>query len=1046
VTAAPAADHRTGPERLSDARRNGIGPDGGHGLLKPQGTDEVDVRSLRRALEREVRAEVHFDAGNRSAYSHDSSNYRQAPIGVVLPRDADDIVAAVGVCREHGAPVLPRGCATSLAGQTCNVAVVIDHSKHMREIVAVDPERRTATVQPGVIRDQLSNQTEEKFNLTFAPDTSTHEYATFGGMLGNNSCGTHSVMAGRTADNTQELDILLYDGTRMRIGPTPPDELERIIAAGGRRGEIYRRLRDLRDRYADAIRGAYPDIPRRVSGYNIDELLPERGFNVARALVGSEGTLATVLEATVRLVHSPPKRSLVVCGYEDVFHAADHVPEILEFGPTGLEGLDDVLIEDMRILDEHTEDLSLLPEGKGWLLVEFGGETTEEADERAQECMKELGKVSDAPEMRLYDKQPNESRLWDVRESGLGATAFIPGEDDHWEGWEDAAVRPERLGSYLRGFRELLKRYDYRTSMYGHFGDGCIHCRIDFDLRSPGGIRKWRSFLDEAAELVLEHGGSLSGEHGDGQSRAELLEKMYGPELLEAFREFKTIWDPDNRMNPHKVVDPYPIASNLKLGAGYAPPEPETHFAYPEDGGSFAHAALRCVGAGKCRSTDSGTMCPSYMVTFDEQHSTRGRSRILYEMLQGDVITDGFRSDEVHEALDLCLSCKGCKGDCPVSVDMATYKAEFLSRHFKRRLRPPAAYSMGLIMFHSRLASLAPGLANAVIQAPGLGPVVKMAGGISRKREVPPFADQTFKSWFQGRGAVNPGGPPVVLFPDTFNNYLHPEPMKAATQALESAGFRVIVPMEHLCCGRPLYDYGMLDTARIFWTRMLDVLRPHIQAGVYVVGVEPSCVASFRDELPNMLPHDEDAKRLSLQTLTLAEFLDAHAPPDWEPPKLNRRALVHGHCHHEAVMGMDAEQKLLERMGLDFEVLDSGCCGMAGSFGFERDHYDISVKIGERRLLPAAREAGEGTLLIADGFSCKTQVKELTDRRPLHIAQVMAMARDHGPQGPPGALPERHYPDVEPASPRRAAKAAGVAVAVLGAAGAAAWLRRRRWA
>jgi FAD/FMN-containing dehydrogenase/Fe-S oxidoreductase len=1037
-----ARDRRTGPERLRDARRNGIGPEGGHGVLPPEGVDRIDARSLRRALERDLKGEVLFDGGHRAAYSHDSSNYRQPPIGVVMPRDAEDIVAAVAACREHGAPVLPRGCATSLAGQTCNIAVVIDHSKHMREITEVDPDRRIARVQPGVIRDQLANQVEERFNLTFAPDTSTHEYATFGGMLGNNSCGTHSVMAGRTADNTHDLDIVLYDGTRMMVGVTSDEELAEIIAGGGRRGEVYRQLRDLRDRYADVIRARYPDIPRRVSGYNLDELLPERGFNVARALVGTEGTAATILGATLRLVPSPPARSLLVCGYEDVFHAADHVPEILEHGPTGLEGLDDVLIRDMKLLGEHVEDLSMLPDGKGWLLVEFGGETTEESDAKVEECMRQLRNAKDAPQMRLFDKPANESKLWDIRESGLGATAFIPGEDDHWEGWEDAAVPPAKLGSYLRGFRRLLERYDYRTSLYGHFGDGCVHCRIDFDLRSPGGVRKWRSFLDQAADLVLEHGGSLSGEHGDGQSRAELLEKMYGAELVGAFREFKAIWDPDNRMNPHKVVDPYPIVSNMKLGAGYSPREPDTHFAYPEDGGSFSHAALRCVGAGKCRSTDSGTMCPSYMVTFDEQHSTRGRARILYEMLRGDVITDGFRSDDVHEALGLCLSCKGCKGECPVSVDMATYKAEFLSRHFKRRLRPRPAYSMGLIMFHARLAALAPGLVNALMGALGLGAAIKLAGGISPKRGMPPFARQTFKSWFRKRGGVNPHGAPVVLFPDTFNNYLHPEPMKAAVEVLESAGFQVMVPMHDLCCGRPLYDYGMLDMAGLFWRRMLDALRPQIQAGVHVVGVEPSCVAAFRDELPNLLPHDKDAKRLSQQTLTLSEFLSRHAPDGWQPPKLERRALVHRHCHHQAVMGFDADREMVERMGLDFEVLDSGCCGMAGSFGFEHDHYDISAAIGERRLLPAAREAPKDTLLIADGFSCKTQVEDLTDRRPLHLAQVMRMARDHGPLGPSGSYPESGYPDVDPADAKRGAVAlAGAGAAV--AAAAALWRRRR---
>jgi FAD/FMN-containing dehydrogenase/Fe-S oxidoreductase len=955
------------------------------------GADQVDVRGLGSALRDAVRGEVAFDAGNRAAYSHDSSNYRQVPVGVVLPRDADDIEAAVGVCREHGAPVLPRGCGTSLAGQSCNVAVVIDHSKHMRRILDVDPDRRTATVEPGVVHDQLTNMTEADHRLTFAPDTSTHEYATFGGMIGNNSCGVHSVMAGRTADNVKELEVLTYDGLRMRVGRTEPEELDRIVAEGGRRGEIYRGMRELRDRHADQIRDRYPRIPRRVSGYNLDELLPERGFDVARALVGSEGTLATVLEATVRLVDSPPARSLVVCGYEDVFHAADHVTEVMEHDPIGLEGIDDVLVRDMRLLGVHAEDLGLLPEGRGWLLIEFGGETVEESDARAEKCMKRLRKHRDAPEMKLYDRPPIESKLWDIRESGLGATAYIPGEDDHWEGWEDAAVPPERLGAYLRGFKSLLDRHDLRTSMYGHFGDGCVHCRIDFDLRSAPGVKRYRSFVEEAADLVLEHGGSLSGEHGDGQSRGELLTKMFGDRLVAGFGELKGIWDPAGLMNPHKVVDPYPIVSNLKLGADYDPAEPDTHFAYPEDGGSFAHAALRCVGAGKCRDIESGTMCPSYMVTRDEQHSTRGRARILFEMLRGETIEDGFRSDDVHDALDLCLSCKGCKGECPVSVDMATYKAEFLSRHYRRRLRPRAAYSMGMIMFHARAASAAPRLANAIAHAPVLGGLVKRAGGISPRRRMPEFADRSFKARLKGRAGVNPHAPAVVLFPDTFGNFLRPEPMVAAVEVLEDAGYRVEVPTRPLCCGRPLYDYGMLDAAKLLLRRLVRTLRPWVRDGAYVVGVEPSCVATFRDELPNLLPRDQDAKRLSEQTLTLAEFLRDHAP-DWEPPRLDRRAVVHGHCHQEAVMGMDAELELYERMGLDAELLDSGCCGLAGSFGFERQHYDISVAIGERRLLPAVRDAGDETLLLADGFSCKTQIEELTGRRAIHTAEVVRMA------------------------------------------------------
>jgi FAD/FMN-containing dehydrogenase/Fe-S oxidoreductase len=987
------------------AQRNGAGI--GHEMLRPEEAHEVDVDALGRDLGKAVGGEVLFDAGHRAIYSHDSSNYRQAPIGVVVPRSVDEVMAAIAVCREHRAPVLSRGCGTSLAGQTCNAAVVIDHAKHLREILEIDPERRLARVQPGVVHDQLTGPTEERFGLTFAPDTSTHEYATFGGMVGNNSCGTHSVMAGRTVDNLEELEIVTYDGLRMRVGPTTAEGLDTTIAEGGRRGEIYARMRDLRDRYAPLIRERYPDIPRRVSGYNLDQLLPENGFNVAGALCGSEGTLATVLEATVRLVPSPPGRALLVLGYPDVYHAADHVPEILELGPIGLEGVDDVLVDDMQILGMHTSELDLLPDGKGWLLVEFGGETVEEADDRARACMEVLRQADDAPSMRLYDDPPHESQLWDVREAGLGATAFHPVESDHWEGWEDAAVPPQRLGSYLRGFKRLLDDYGYRTSMYGHFGDGCVHCRIDFDLESAGGLDRFRRFVDEAADLVLEHGGSLSGEHGDGQSRGELLEKMFGPELVEAFRELKAIWDPDGRMNPHKVVDPYPIVSNLKLGSGYNPPEPRTHFSYPEDAGSFAHAALRCVGAGKCRDTESGTMCPSYMATLDEQHTTRGRSRILYEMLQGDTITDGFRSAEVHEALDLCLACKGCKSECPVDVDMATYKAEFLSKHYKRRLRPPSAYSMGLIMLHARMASRAPRLANFVAGRS----LLKRLGGISPERRVPPFAPQDFKAWFRSRGEVNPQGDPVVLFPDTFNNYLHPEALKAAVAVLEAAGFRVLVPQEALCCGRPLYDYGMLDLAKLFWRRTLGVLREPIRQGVPLVGLEPSCVAAFRDELPNLVPRNEDVKRLTMQTLTLAEFLQRHAG-DWEAPRLERRALVHGHCHQEAIMGMDAEQELYERMGVEFELLDSGCCGMAGSFGFEKEHHEISVKIGERRLLPRVRESGRDVLLVADGFSCKSQIEELTDRRALHTAQLLKMALDRGPEGVPGNEPERAYPDV----------------------------------
>ena len=927
-----------------------------------------------------IKGEVRFDAAYRAAYSCDSSNYRQLPLGVVCPRDADDVVATLQACHRHHAPMTFRGAGTSLAGQATNATVIVDTSRHMREVVEVDPQARLARVQPGVTRDQLAKPLESEQGLSFPPDTSTHAYATFGGMIANNSCGAHSVMTGRTSDNLAAMEIALADGARMRVGATGEEELERICAGHDRRAEIYRGLRDLRDRYADLIRERYPKIPRRVSGLNLDDLLPERGFHVARALAGSEGTCAAILEATVHLHPWPRTRALLILGYPSIFEAADHVPDVIATGCMACEAIDQVLVDDMLAQGMYESDVPMLPDGHGWLLVEYGADTREEADEHARAALRQL----DPPSSHMYDYEEDEQRLWKVREAGLGATAYLPGAVDHYEGWEDAAVPPERLGAYLRDFEQLLDRYGYDTSKYGHFGQGLVHCRINFGLRSPGGLDQWRSFMDEATSLVAAHGGVFSGEHGDGQSKAQFMDKLYGPELVEAFREFKAIWDPDGLLNPRKVVEPYRIDENLKLGTSYNPPDPAVHFAYPEDGGSFAHAALRCVGAGKCRDTSEGTMCPSYMATLDEEHTTRGRARVLFEMLQGEAITDGWRSDAVHEALDLCLSCKGCKGDCPVSVDMATYKAEFLSRHFKRRLRPRPAYSLGLIMFHARLAARAPRLANALAS---IG-VVKRAAGITADRPLPRFARESFRDWWRARGAVNPQAAPVVLFPDTFNDFLHPEILRATAEVLEAAGRRVEVPDGFVCCGRPLYDYGMLDTAERFLVRVLDRLRPWIRAGVHVVGAEPSCVAVFRDELPNLRPHDEDAKRLSLQTLTLAEFLRQQAP-DWQPPRMDGRALLHVHCHQAAVMGFDADLELLRAMGLDAEKLDSGCCGLAGSFGFEKEKFELSKAIYEHRLAGMVRDAGPDTTIVTDGFSCKTQIEQLGGRGAVHLAELV---------------------------------------------------------
>jgi FAD/FMN-containing dehydrogenase/Fe-S oxidoreductase len=948
-----------------------------------------DTLALASDLRRAVRGAVRFDDGSRALYSTDASSYRQVPIGAVVPVDAADVEAAVAVCRRHGAPLLGRGGGTSLAGQACNTAVVLDFSRHMTGVVELDPRRRIARVLPGTVLDDLRGAAAVH-GLTFGPDPATHAWCTLGGMIGNNACGTHSLTTGRTADQVEELEILTYDGLRLRAGATSEEELARIIRAGGRRGEIYSGLRAIRDRTADLVRARFPQIPRRVSGFNLDELLPERGFHVGRALAGTEGTCVTILEATVRLVPRPAARALLVLGYPDVFHAADHVLEVLEARPYGLEGMDRFLVENEFTRQSYRDVLARLPEGNAWLLAEFGGEDPGEAEARARHLMERLARAPGAPGMLLATAPREQARIWEVREAAVGTTSHDPRLGDAWPGWEDSAVPPARLAVYLRALQALLGRFGYGAALYGHFGEGCIHARINFDLATPDGVRRYRSFMEEAADLVVAHGGSLSGEHGDGQARGELLSRMFGAELVEAFRDFKAVWDPANRMNPGKVVDPRPLDADLRLARPLA--EPVTAFRFPDDDGRFSRAALRCVGVGKCRREESGVMCPSWRVTHDERHSTRGRARLLFEMLNGETIRDGWRSAEVREALDLCLACKGCKVDCPAGVDMASYKAEFLSHFYQGRPRPIQAYAMGLSPWWARLGAVAPDLVNALTQSPGLAGLLKTLGGIAPGRAIPALAPRTFRSRFaSGKSNKDAGGTgkTVLLWPDTFTNYFHPEIGTAAVDVLAAAGFRVTIPRKILCCGRPLYDFGMLDLARRQLRQILDALRPEIRAGLPLVVLEPSCAAVFRDELLQFFPTDGDARRLANQTVTLAELLVRDAPDfssRLDHPR--QRALIQPHCHHHAVMGFTADRELLSRLGLDAHILD-GCCGMAGAFGFSKDHYDISLAVGEQALLPAVRAAGPDDLILADGFSCRTQIAQATGRRGLHLAEVM---------------------------------------------------------
>jgi FAD/FMN-containing dehydrogenase/Fe-S oxidoreductase len=951
----------------------------GHSHKHPHETFSA-ARELEARLKSTVKGEVRFDDASRALYSTDSSNYRQVPIGLVVPKDSADVIATVAACREFGAAVLSRGGGTSVAGQTCNVAVVIDFSKYMDAVVDLDAATRRARVEPGIVLDSLRSEAE-KHELTFAPDPATHSRCTLGGMIGNNSCGVHALMGGKTVDNIESLDILLYDGTRMSVGRTTEAELDAIIAEGGRRGEIYAGLRRLRDTYADRVRARFPDIPRRVSGYNLDQLLPENGFNVARALVGSEGTCVTILEAECELKPSPQHRRLVALAFENAFIAADHVPAVLAFQPIGLEGFDGLLVNFMLRKNLLVDDVKLLPPGGGFLLCEFGADSPAEVDRMADALIEAAKHFDQVPFAALYTPKEAE-RVWHVRESALGACVFVPGEKNGCEGWEDSAVPPKLLGAYLRELFALIDRYGYRTPMYGHFGQGCVHLRITFDFKTTEGVAHYRSFIDQAADIVLKYGGSFSGEHGDGQARAALLPKMFGPELMQAFVEFKALWDPLNRMNPGKLIDPiavYDPTDNLRIGAGYEPAKLKTWFQYPGDQGSFSDATTRCVGVGACRQQDHGTMCPSYMATREEKHSTRGRAHLLWEMMQGNVIKDGWRNEEVHGALELCLSCKACKTECPVNVDMATWKAEFLAHYYEGRPHPLHHYAFGFMDRWAKLASIAPGLANLPLRTPGINSLIKTVLGVAQPRELPRFAARNFRDQFnRTTHAAHTNAEQVLLWPDTWNNYFHPQALFSAAKVLTAAGASVRIPKQHICCGRPLYDFGFLDSARRYLLRILDEFEPQINAGIPVVMLEPSCASVFRDELVNFFPDDPRAIRLSKQTIMLSEML-ARRAGSWQPPQLpGRRIVVHGHCHQKTQMTMKDEMKLLRSTGAEVELLDSGCCGMAGPFGFEKDKYTVSQTLAERVLLPAVRS------------SCREQIKQNTPRSAVHLAEVLA--------------------------------------------------------
>ncbi|UQA93577.1 FAD-binding and (Fe-S)-binding domain-containing protein [Streptomyces halobius] len=959
---------------------------------------ERKQRDLEQELAAAVRGEVSFTAADRALMTMDASNYRRVPRAVVAPRDAEDVAAALRVCRERGVPVVPRGGGTSIAGQATGTGVVLDFTRHMRRIVSLDPAARTAVVQPGVVLDDL-RAAAAPHGLTFGPDPSTHSRCTLGGMIGNNSCGAHSVAWGTTADNVRELELLTYGGEPVRAG--------RGTDSAGCPTGLPPRLRDgvkaLVDGELALLRTGYPDLPRRISGYALDALLPEAGTDLARALTGSEGTLGVLTEATVRLVETPAARALAVLGYPDESAAAEAAHTLLPHRPLTVEGMAADLVG----------GAAGLPKGGAWLFVEMGGGSRAEATARA-EALCRAAAADGATDHTLVTDAAGQRALWRVREDASGTATRMPDDSEAWPGWEDCAVPPSQLGPYLRDFRALLADHQLRGTPYGHFGDGCIHIRIDFDLMTAPGIRRFRQFSSDLAELVVAHGGSLSGEHGDGQARSELLPKMYGPELVGLFARFKDLWDPAAGLNPGMLVRPARLDENLRFDVLPRRPVP-VEFGYPHDDGDFSAAVRRCVGVAKCRTESLGSasrdvMCPSFRATGEEQHSTRGRARLLHEMLAGEVVTEGWRSPEVRDALDLCLSCKGCRSDCPVGVDMATYKAEFLHHHYAGRVRPASHYSMGRLPQWLHASAAAAPVLNALARTP-LAAIGKRFAGIAPERSIPPLATEPFTRWWwrrraQGRVGGGPGHL-VILWPDTFTNYLSPSVGQAAVHVLEAAGLRPLLPptapvrlttggafpqprlhRPPLCCGLTYVSTGQLDQARKVMRRTVEVLSPLLSAGRPLVVLEPSCAAALRTDLPELLSGDPRAAQLAASVRTFAQTLEELAP-DWQPPRLNRPVVGQTHCHQHAVLGDAAERRLRERAGLEGE-LTGGCCGLAGNFGFERGHYDVSAACAEEQLLPTVRKAPADAVVLADGFSCRTQLDQLGGRRGRHVAEVLA--------------------------------------------------------
>lgn len=916
----------------------------------------------------------------RAMYSSDASLYRVPPAVVVTPRETAELPAVLEVCRRLGVPLTMRGAGTSIAGNAVGPGVVVDASRHLNRVLEIDSEAGTALVEPGIVQARL-HALAAGHGLRFGPDPSTRTRATLGGMIGNNACGSRALGYGRTSDNVLGLDVVAGSGERLRLGDVP----------GGPAGSpLLEGLRGLVGENLALIRTEFGRFGRQVSGYSLEHLLPERGFDVARALVGSEGTLALTLAARLRMVREPACRVLVVLGYGSMAEAADAVPAILPHGPVACEGLDSRITGVVRER-RGAAAVPPLPDGSGWLLVELAGAEIGALRGTARKVVGDSGCRGSmvVEDMALADA------LWRIREDGSGLVARTPDGEQAHAGWEDAAVPPERLGAYLREFEALLAQYRLFGVPYGHFGDGCVHVRIDFPFGRAKGARVFRGFLNEAAALAARHGGTMSGEHGDGRARSELLPHMYSPEALALCSAVKDVFDPGDVLNPGVIVRPAPVDDDLRA-VQLVPLNRGLGLAYRDDRGDLSRAVHRCTGVGKCRADNTaagGVMCPSYLVTREEKDSTRGRARVLQEVVSGKLGPDGWKSDALHDVLDLCLSCKGCASDCPTGVDMASYKAEALHRRYRRKVRPRSHYALGWLPRWTRLAAKAPAsvrAVNAVMRSRALRPLLAWGAGIDRRRSLPEFAPVTFRRWFASHRSPEGRHGDVVLFVDTFTDAFSPEVGKATVKVLEHAGYRVIVTERPVCCGITWISTGQLDGARAQARQTVRALLPHVRRGARVVGMEPSCTGVLRSDAAELLRGVDAAaaREVAAATRTLAELLAE--TPGWTPPDLSGVAgVAQPHCHHHAVMGWTADAALLAEAGADVGRV-GGCCGLAGNFGVEKGHHDVSVAVAETSLLPAVRKAGEGEVVLADGFSCRTQLADLAGRGGEHLAQLLA--------------------------------------------------------